>query len=197
MYNYNDLGISLLSLTDIISDSNTKNLGAIEKYGPLAAKTDLYLLTNGFYYPMPMSKVPDDDTARGETCEYYTKTGGKAHDGDYGYYRNGAITIGINGRNKAVLFFEKHKGIRPVISSPSVISNLKDKMSLGYNGVLELEFGYYPQYAASIEMQEILDQEYSVGYLVKTGIDYVFNDVKPHHKNNDSAPNQPGTKPSA
>ncbi len=176
MYNYNDLEISLLSLTDIISDSNTKNLGAIEKYGPLAAKTDLYLLTNGFYYPTSISKVPDDNTARGGTCEYYTKTGGKARD-DYGYYRDGAVTIGINGRNNAVLFFEKHKGIRPVISSPSVISNLKDKMSLGYNGVLELEFGYYPQYAASIEMQEILDHEYSVGYLVKTGIDYVFNDV--------------------
>ena len=47
----------------------------------------------------------------------------------------------------------------------------------GYNGTEEVEYGEYPQYAADLMMQSILELEYNRG-MKKTGRSYTFDSVK-------------------
>lgn len=48
----------------------------------------------------------------------------------------------------------------------------------GYNGTEEVEYGEYPQYAPSSDMQKLLEEELQKGNLSKTGKTYTFDSTK-------------------
>ncbi|MBR2588705.1 MAG: hypothetical protein IKF82_05010 [Bacilli bacterium] len=65
------------------------------------------------------------------------------------------------------------EGIRPVIvipfySVPSILKNARRNK----NGILEVEYGEYPQYAVDANLGEILEKEFLTGTLRKTGKTY-------------------------
>ena len=155
----NDTEITLLSAEEIWGDeSNNGKLEALNKYSSFAAVTDLVVLTGGF-------------TGHGTyTGVFYTKSLAGI---------NAYVTCVNEGGSRGWIPIDQRTGtIRPVLLSPSAFYQIIKNKVNRYNGIYEVEYGEYPQYAPDKDMQNILESEYQKGNLRITGRDYTFDRTK-------------------
>ena len=146
----------------------SNQIDVIKKRGTKAAVTDFSILLGAYvldYY------VDNDSSLKGRTGYYWTKS----DDGD-----NDARVVNDRGDSDYSLVSRRTGGARPALPFSS-ISNIPTNGESGKrarDGVLEVEYGYYPQKAVSRDMQERLEQAYRRGNISKTRNTYTTDSEK-------------------
>ena len=143
-------------------------LDILEKRGTKAAITDFSILLGGW---VSSYHVDNDSSLEGRTGYYWTKTDdGESyarvvHDDGHSYYS--CVNI-------------RHGGARPALpfSSISSIPTNGESGKRARDGILEVEYGYYPQKAVSRDMQERLERAYRSGSISKTRNTYTTDSRK-------------------
>ena len=133
-------------------------LDILKKRGTKAAITDFSVLLGGW---VSSEHVENDSSLEGRTGYYWTKS----DDGD-----NDARVVFADGDRTYDLVYERHGGARPALpfSSISSIPTNGESGKRAKDGVLEVEYGYYPQKAVSRDMQDRLERAYKSGTISKT-----------------------------
>lgn len=136
-----------------------QKLDIFKKRGARATITDFSVLLGGTIYAYC---VGDDYTRlENRTGCYWTKS--KYNDED-------VVTVDCDGTEIADYIENERVGVRPVIEFSSIdsIPTNGEKPQRASDGVLEVEYGYYPQQAAPINVQKELDKEFKSGILKET-----------------------------
>lgn len=158
--------LTLLTEGQVWGNEFENQLGVLKKYGPTSELSDLAILMGGFGGITSMIRVPDDKTLKGRVGFDLTQSTDS-------YGRVVCVNCdGSKGNNEKSL---RTGIIRPIIQSSYIFSQVYPSRVSGYNGLEEVEFGEYPQYAPSKEIQEKLESEYSNGRLQLTGGNYTFD----------------------
>ena len=173
--NFDDKELTLLSEEEIWGVNGGRQLDELDKYGTIAAITDLVVLTGGYCKGTPTYIAPDDNSLKGRTSWFSTRSS----DGD-GHVQ---CVNAFGSKNWAYCHecycYERYCAVRPVLLlSPSEFSQITLNRVKGYNGTEEVEYGGYPQYAPDSDMQRRLEREYQKRNLQITGRDYTFNRTK-------------------
>lgn len=146
--------LTLLTVDQIIESEIFK------KYGRQSAITDFAILLGGYV------KLEDYHTSEGERledrcCFYWTKTS----DND------GAARVVDKNGNVNYFYVDRRSGaVRPALLSSSIIHSLnrvRDKF-----GIIEVEYGEYPQQAVDERLAITLEDEYQSRRLHRTGKTY-------------------------
>ena len=125
-------------------------LDILKKRGTKAAITDFSVLLGGW---MSNQYVENDSSLEGRTGYYWTKS-------DNG--ENDARVVDVYGDRDYRNVNLRDGGARPALPFSS-ISNIPTNGESGKrarDGILEVEYGYYPQKAAPRDMQERLERAY-------------------------------------
>lgn len=143
-------------------------LDILEKRGTKAAITDFSILLGAYvsdYY------IDNDSSLEGRTGWYWTKS----DDGD-----NDARVVDDDGDGNCLTVNERNGGARPALpfSSISSIPTNGESGKRARDGILEVEYGYYPQKAASKDMQERLERAYRSGSISRTRNSYTTDSRK-------------------
>ena len=144
-------------------------LDILEKRGTKAAITDFSILLGA--YVSDNNHIDNDSSLEGRTGYYWTKS----DDGD-----NDARVVYDRGDRYCLNVFKRDGGARPALPFSS-ISNIPTNGESGKrarDGILEVEYGYYPQKAASKDMQERLERAYRSGSISKTRNSYTTDSRK-------------------
>ena len=80
-------------------------------------------------------------------------------------------------------------GIRPIISYSKIKNNILNEI-INEDGITEVEYGEYPQYAASKELQEKLEELYQNGKLTETNKIYTTDSRKYNEYDKDFLPQE-------
>ena len=144
-----------------MGDENEERLEVFDKYGPYAQFTDLFVLTGGAL----TSHYPNWSDLTEFTADCWTKSA----------IRKSPVVL-RNGRYNWTSAYpgERCYGIRPVLKSSSIFSQISPKRVKGDNNVEEVKYGEYPQDAVDKDTQEELEEQYKRG-MSKTGRSYTFN----------------------
>ena len=137
-------------------------LDILEKRGTQAAITDFSILLGAYVSDY---HVENDSSLEGRTGYYWTKS----DDGD-----NDVLVVLAHGRWDSYSVNSRTGGARPALPFSS-ISNIPTNGESGKkarDGILEVEYGYYPQKAVSKDMQERLERAYRSGSISKTRNSY-------------------------
>ena len=137
-------------------------LHILEKRGTKAAITDFSVLLGGGVFS---KYVENDSSLEGRTGYYWTKS-------EDGY--NGVCLVTDAGCRDYYNVYSRFGGGRPALpfSEVSSIPTNGDSGKRARDGILEVEYGYYPQKAVSRNMQEILERAYKSGTISKTRNNY-------------------------
>ena len=152
-------GFTFLTWEQILG---SKQLDVISKRGTKAAVTDFSIILSAdvseFY-------IKGDSSLEGRTGIYWTRT-----EDDCSHVR--LVNDWGVGCNRSVL--ARNVGARPALlfSSIGSIPTNGEHPKRAIDGVLEVEYGYYPQKAVSKDLQEILERSYRNGGLLKTQNSY-------------------------
>ena len=142
-------------------------LDILEKRGTQAAITDFSILLGAYVSDY---HVENDSSLEGRTGYYWTKS-------DYG--DNDARVVDADGDSDYNHVNGRTGGARPALPFSS-ISNIPTNGESGKrarDGILEVEYGYYPQKAVSRDMQERLERAYRSGSISKTRNSYTTDSV--------------------
>ena len=142
-------------------------LDILEKRGTKAAITDFSILLGAYVSDY---HIDNDSSLEGRTGYYWTKS----DDGD-----NDARVVRDYGRRDYCRVNRRGGGARPALpfSSISSIPTNGESGKRAKDGVLEVEYGYYPQKAVSRDMQERLERAYRSGNISKTRNNYTTDSV--------------------
>ena len=137
-------------------------LDILEKRGTKAAITDFSILLGAYVSDY---HIDNDSSLEGRTGFYWTKS-------DNGY--NDAWEVGDDGVRRYSSVHERFVGARLALlfSEVSLIPTNGESGKRAKDGVLEVEYGYYPQKAVSRDMQERLERAYRSGNISKTRNNY-------------------------
>ena len=163
----NSQDLTLLSEGQILGNSSEPQLDVIRKYGIKAAITDLCILTGSYLCENTDYNIDEDRSLTGRTSWFWTRS-----DDD----RKDVRVVDENGRRRSQREFCRHIAVRPALKSSIIFSQISQNRVRGYNGTEEVEYGEYPQNAADLRMQNILESEYNRG-MNKTGKSYTFDSV--------------------
>ena len=143
-------------------------LDILEKRGTKAAITDFSILLGGW---VSSYHVDNDSSLEGRTGYYWTKTDDGDNDARVVYDYGSSIYYNVNPRDG---------GARPALpfSSISSIPTNGESGKRARDGILEVEYGYYPQKAVSRDMQERLERAYRSGSISKTRNTYTTDSRK-------------------
>ena len=144
-------------------------LDILEKRGTKAAITDFSILLGT--YVSDSNHIDNDSSLEGRTGYYWTKS----DDGD-----NDARVVFDAGLSDYDDVFERTGGARPALPF-SLIGSIPtngESGKRGRDGILEVEYGYYPQKAVSKDMQERLERAYRSGSISKTRNSYTTDSRK-------------------
>ena len=143
-------------------------LDILEKRGTKAAITDFSILLGG--YVDDDYHVDGDSSLEGRTGYYWTKS----DDGD-----NDARVVLRSGRRSYDIVDRRYGGARPALPFSSIgsIPTNGESGKRARDGILEVEYGYYPQKAVSRDMQERLERAYRSGSISKTRNSYTTDSV--------------------
>lgn len=144
----------------------SEKLDILQKRGTKAAITDFSILLGGWADPnKDYWHIDGDDSLEGRTGFYWTKS----DDGD-----NDARVVDGSGRRSCHNVLERGGGARPALPFSSISSIPTNGVSgkRAGDGVLEVEYGFYPQKAVSKDMQERLERAFKSGSLSRTGKNY-------------------------
>ena len=146
-------------------------LDILEKRGTRAAITDFSILLGG--YVSDSWHIDSDDSLEGRTGYYWTRS----DDGD-----NDARVVFTSGSRYYDNVSERYGGARPALPFSSISSIPTNGVSgapkRARDGVLEVEYGYYPQKAVSKDMQERLERAFQRRSLSRTGKKYTTDSRK-------------------
>ena len=142
-------------------------LEILKKRGTKAAITDFSVLLGGW---VSSEHVENDSSLEGRTGYYWTKS----DDGD-----NDARVVNDDGTSPYNNVINRDGGARPALpfSSISSIPTNGESGKRARDGILEVEYGYYPQKAVSRNMQERLERAYRSGSISKTRNSYTTDSV--------------------
>ena len=150
-------------------------LKILEKRGTEAKITDFSMLLGGKY--VSDYHIENDNSLKEKIGYYLTRSW---QFDSHSYQR--MIVACDNSKKYVVTDFNSDYcfGARPVIlfSSIDSIPTNGEKGKRAIDGILEVEYGYYPQKAVSKDMQEILEGEYKGGRLSKTKNSYTTDSRK-------------------
>ena len=143
-------------------------LEILEKRGTKAAITDFSILLG--VYVSDYKHIENDNSLEGRTGYYWTKS----DDGD-----NDARVVDGTGSIDYRRVYNRSGGARPALpfSSISSIPTNGESGKRARDGILEVEYGYYPQKAVSKDMQERLERAYRSGSISKTRNSYTTDSV--------------------
>ena len=143
-------------------------LDILEKRGTKAAITDFSILLGAYVSDY---HIDNDSSLEGRTGYYWTKS----DDGD-----NDARVVTANGSRLNYAVNERNGGARLALlfSSISSIPTNGESGKRARDGVLEVEYGYYPQKAVSRDMQDRLERAYKSGTISKTRNSYTTDSRK-------------------
>ena len=143
-------------------------LDIFKKRGTKAAVTDFSILLGAFVSDY---HVEGDSSLEGRTGFYWTKS----DDGD-----NDARVVIEDGTRNCNYVPSRHGGARPALPFSSIDRIPTNGVSgrRAADGILEVEYGYYPQKAVSKDMQTRLEQAYTRGSLSRTRNTYTTDSVK-------------------
>ena len=142
-------------------------LDIFKKRGTKAAVTDFSILLGAY---VSDHHVDNDSSLEGRTGYYWTKS-------DYGE----SYARGVHGTGNRCYYDVclRNGGARPALSFSSIssIPTNGESGKRARDGVLEVEYGYYPQKAVSRDMQERLERAYRSSSISKTGNSYTTDSV--------------------
>lgn len=158
-----------LCYIDVIEDKSYADgqhpLEIIKKYGGQATVTDLCILLGCQYLESPKIKPENnDDILKYRRGIYWTN--------NFDIYKQNVYVIDNNGKLTKAPITADYCSIRPVVKSDDIYYNALFKAGL-YSD--EVEYGEYPQYAADLAIQKILNDKYSQNKLNKTEKRYTLN----------------------
>ena len=163
-------------------------LNILEKRGIKAAITDFSILLGGWVNRDTVYRywhIAGDDSLEGRTGYYWTKS----DDGD-----NDACAVSGDGFRCHRSVIRRHVGARPALPFSSISSIPTNGVSgapkRAGDGVLEVEYGYYPQKAVSRDMQERLERAFKRRSLSRTGKKYTTDSRKFYEKYKVFSPKQ-------
>ena len=145
----------------------SNQIDVIKKRGTKAAISDFSVLLGGW---VSGYHVDSDSSLKGRTGYYWTKS----DDGD-----NDARVVSGTGDSPCNTVDERYGGARPALPFSSIgsIPTNGESGKRARDGVLEVEYGYYPQRAVSRDMQERLERAYRSSSISKTGNSYTTDSV--------------------
>ena len=125
-------------------------LDILEKRGTQAAITDFSILLGAYVSDY---HVENDSSLEGRTGFYWTKSDDRDTD---------ARVVNGSGTGDYDFVNKRYGGARPALpfSSISSIPTNGESGKRARDGILEVEYGYYPQKAVSRDMQERLERAY-------------------------------------
>ena len=144
-----------------------EKLDILEKRGTKAAITDFSILIGGDFLGY---NVDNDSSLEGRVGRHWTKS----DDGNnFVHVVRGYGMIGYDNVKERIV------GARPALpfSSISSIPTNGEHGKRAKDGILEVEYGYYPQKAVAKDMQKRLEEEYKSGRLSKTRNSYTTDSV--------------------
>ena len=143
-------------------------LGVLKKRGIKAAITDFSILLGA--YVADDYHVYNDKSLDGRTGWYWTKS-------DDGH--NNVIIVEVDADMTSVSMPRRDGGARLVLtfSETGSIPTNGESGKRAKNGVLEVEYGYYPQKAVAKDIQEKLETEYKNGVILKTKNSFTTDSV--------------------
>ena len=148
----------------------SEKVDILQKRGTKAAITDFSILLGGYVSDY---HVDNDSSLEGRTGYYWTKS----DDGD-----NDARAVYDGGIGSCYNVTLRHGGARPALPFSSISSIPTNGVSgapkRARDGVLEVEYGYYPQKAVSKDMQERLERAFQRRSLSRTGKKYTTDSRK-------------------
>ena len=154
VYLNGDLTITIPSMDQIFWSDQ---LAIFQKRGAKAAMCDYAIISGGQiskdFYVGDSSKTLADRTG-----DYWTSSDDQDNDA-YSIYYGGVISRGY--------VASRNIGVRPILPFSSISNICQNKKEID-DDILEVEFGEYPQQAASKNLQEVLEKLYQKGKLVKT-----------------------------
>ncbi|MBR3209370.1 MAG: hypothetical protein IKF82_03785 [Bacilli bacterium] len=149
--------ITLLSKEQVFGK---QKIDVIKKMGTKCAVTDFAILLGAVV--SRGIRMDDDNSLKGRTTEWYLLSSNNVLDVNSVAMFDGFLWTYAN---------ERSGGIRPVLPYADIPGVLK-KAKRNNQGVLEVEYGEYPQYAPGFDIQRTLADEFSKGTLRKTGKTY-------------------------
>lgn len=160
---------------DEIADRN-QQLEIFRKRGTKATISDFAMLLGGQVsnYNYKLKK---------RTGSYWTDTGYDIYNG----YRKptkieSLYTVDSDGEIHDNEVYTRNIGCRPVLPYSTISSICSNKVRT-QDGILEVEYGEYPQEAVSKTLQKILEEEYQKNSLLATGKEYTINFAKYYEYN--------------
>ena len=142
-------------------------LDILKKRGTQAAITDFSILLGAYVSDY---HIDNDSSLEGRTGWYWTKS----DDGD-----NDARVVDPDGRWNCSRVNDRNGGARPALpfSSISSIPTNGESGKRARDGILEVEYGYYPQKAVAKDMQERLERAYKNRTISRTKNSYTTDSV--------------------
>ena len=130
--------------------------------------TDFSILLGELFDNNHPSHIDGDDSLEGRTGGYWTKSDDGEDKG------KGAGCVIWDGNRYGGSITMNHVGARPALPFSSSIptNRVSGTLKRARDGVLEVEYGYYPQKAVSRNMQERLEKDFKSGSLTRTGNKY-------------------------
>ena len=149
----------------------SNQIDVIKKRGTKAAISDFSVLLGGWVSDY---NVDSDSSLKGRTGDYWTKS-------DDGV--NAAYVVAPSGNRFYIDVDIRIGGARPALlfSSIDSIPTNGESGKRARDGILEVEYGYYPQNAVSRDMQERLERAYRSNSISKTKNDYTTDSI-PYNK---------------
>ena len=152
----------------------SEKLDILQKRGTNAAITDFAILLGGWVDKYKNYWHIDDDVSLGGRTGYYWT---KSDDGD-----NDTFVVKASGYGQYFDAKIRDVGARPALPFSSIDSIPTNGVSgapkRARDGVLEVEYGYYPQKAVSRDMQERLERAFERRSLSRTGKKYTTDSRK-------------------
>ena len=142
-------------------------IDVISKRGAEAAISDFSILLGGL---VSNYHIDSDRSLKGRTGNYWTKS-----NSEY----DCACKVCTDGSIDYNYVFERIEGARPALPLSSIgsIPTNGESGKKARDGVLEVEYGYYPQQAVPRDMQERLEQAYRSSSISKTWNSYTTDSV--------------------
>ena len=151
-------------------ESDKDKLDILKKRGTKAAITDFSVLLGG---TVTSEHVKKDSSLEGRTGWYWTKSDD---------VNNIAYAVSFDGsrnRESSRYTYKRSYGARPALPFLSIgsIPTNGESGKRARDGILEVEYGYYPQKAVSKDMQERLERTYRSGSISKTRNSYTTDSI--------------------
>ena len=153
-------------------------LDIFKKRGNTAALTDFAILLGAF---VSKYRINNDSSLEGRTGYYWTKSDDSNND---------VLVVKYNASRNPIYVNIRNVGARlalPLLDA-SIIPTNGENGKRSKDGILEVEYGYYPQKAVSLDMQNRLEGAYKSGNITKTRNNYTTDSA---HYREQSASFQP------